>query len=155
MDLNETADLFEPARILDASANRAREALRVIEDYCRFVLNDAILCRETKELRHALAQALEPAWNLPLLAARDTVGDIGTSITTPSEQRRDSALTVARANLKRLQESLRSLEEFGKIVNADLSRAVEQIRYRSYTLERAIVRESSRASSWPIVSSTF
>ena len=27
-------------RLLDANANRAREALRVLEDYTRFVLND-------------------------------------------------------------------------------------------------------------------
>ena len=27
-------------RLLDANANRAREALRVVEDYARFVLDD-------------------------------------------------------------------------------------------------------------------
>jgi thiamine-phosphate pyrophosphorylase len=143
LDLSESGESFETARILDASANRAREALRVIEDYCRFVLNDANLCRETKELRHDLVQALAAAMKMPLLAARDTVGDIGVSISTPSEQRRDSALAVAQANLKRLQESLRSLEEFGKIVDAEIGRSIEQIRYRAYTLERAIVRGSS------------
>ena len=30
-------------RLLDANANRAREALRVLEDYARFVLDDADL----------------------------------------------------------------------------------------------------------------
>ncbi len=39
----EPMDETNLARILDASANRAREALRVLEDYCRFVLNDAVL----------------------------------------------------------------------------------------------------------------
>jgi thiamine-phosphate pyrophosphorylase len=38
-------------RILDANANRAREALRVIEDYARFVLDDDGLCGSLKALR--------------------------------------------------------------------------------------------------------
>ena len=36
-DPGEVADV---ARVLDASANRAREGLRVVEDYVRFVLDD-------------------------------------------------------------------------------------------------------------------
>ena len=41
------------ARIIDANANRAREALRVLEDYARFSLDDAPI------LRLALVQAPE------------------------------------------------------------------------------------------------
>jgi thiamine-phosphate pyrophosphorylase len=146
-ELDEPLALVEPtervdlARILDATANRAREALRVIEDYCRFVLDDAFLSRETKGLRHDLAEALE-RFGPPTesaLRARDTPGDVGTAITTESEQRRHSPLGVAQANLKRLQEALRSLEEFGKVHRPDLGQAVERLRYRSYTLEKAVV----------------
>jgi hypothetical protein len=39
-------------RLIDANANRAREALRVVEDYCRFVLNDETLSGSLKSLRH-------------------------------------------------------------------------------------------------------
>ena len=46
------------ARILDANANRAREALRVVEDYCRFVLDDRFLSGELKRLRHDLTAIL-------------------------------------------------------------------------------------------------
>jgi thiamine-phosphate pyrophosphorylase len=146
-ELEEPLQLLEPterldtARILDASANRAREALRVVEDYCRFALNDAFLSRESKELRHDLAEALE-RFGPPsdsALHARDTPGDVGTAIATEQEQRRHSLLGVARANLKRLQEALRSLEEFGKIRGPDLGQALERLRYRSYTLEKAVV----------------
>ena len=38
-----------------------------------------------------------------------------------------------------LQEALRSLEEFGKLQGGDLGGSLEQLRYRSYTLEQAIV----------------
>ena len=126
------------ARILDANFNRAREAARVLEDYCRFVLDDRILTEEVKSMRHGLGHA---ASRLPaplLLAARDTPGDIGTAITAAGEYDRSSPAQVALVNSKRLQESLRSLEEFSKLFDPGLSRELEAIRYRAYTLERSI-----------------
>jgi thiamine-phosphate pyrophosphorylase len=139
--LLEPAERLDTARILDASANRAREALRVVEDYCRFALNDAFLSGACKELRHALADSLErfgPTAEAGL-RARDTLGDVGTELSTEQEGQRHSLLAVARANLKRLQEALRSLEEFGKVHSPDLGGSLEQLRYRSYTLEKAVV----------------
>ena len=44
-------------RLLDANSNRAREALRVLEDYTRFVLDDDLLSSRLKNLRHELAAA--------------------------------------------------------------------------------------------------
>jgi len=41
-------------RLLDADFNRAREALRVVEDYARFILDDARLSQAAKQLRHDL-----------------------------------------------------------------------------------------------------
>lgn len=128
---------IDAARILDACANRAREGLRVVEDYCRFALNDSFLCGELKQLRHDLTQALSGLSTPHLLEARETRRDVGASLSTEAEQTRSSLVAVAAANWKRLQEALRSLEEFGKTVGPDLGRAMEQLRYRSYTLERA------------------
>ena len=54
--LAEPVEEANTARILDASANRAREALRVLEDFTRFCLDDAFLSRQFKELRHDFAQ---------------------------------------------------------------------------------------------------
>ena len=129
----------DAARILDASANRAREGLRVVEDYCRFVLDDAFLTRELKQLRHDLAAALASLPGQTLLGARDTQHDVGTQLTTASEQHRESLQEVAAVNLKRLQEALRTLEEIGKLHSATLAGTLEQLRYRCYTLERALV----------------
>jgi thiamine-phosphate pyrophosphorylase len=56
LELNEAGGV-ELGRILDASANRAREGLRVIEDYVRFVLDDPGLTRRLKQVRHRLAEA--------------------------------------------------------------------------------------------------
>ncbi|HXG12794.1 MAG TPA: thiamine phosphate synthase [Gemmataceae bacterium] len=150
LHLAEPTEQIDTARILDAGANRAREALRVIEDYCRFVLDDAFLSGELKRLRHDLAEALAGLPPGILLAARDTRRDVGTALSTPQEQERRSLWAVVQANLKRLQEALRSLEEYAKLLGPGgafggratphLSAALEQLRYRSYTLERAIVR---------------
>jgi thiamine-phosphate pyrophosphorylase len=110
----------------------------VLDDYCRFVRDDRILTEEVKTLRHELAEA---ATELPagvLLAARDTVGDVGTGITTAREYVRQSPADVAAVNLKRLQEALRSVEEFGKVFGSRFARRAEAVRYRAYTLERAL-----------------
>jgi thiamine-phosphate pyrophosphorylase len=140
LHLVELPEQLDTARILDACANRAREALRVLEDYQRFVLNDAVLSGELKGLRHALTEALADLPPRLLLTARETLRDVGTALTTEQEQQRFSLAHVAQANLKRLQEALRSLEEFGKLHSPRLGQQLEQLRYRSYTLEKALLR---------------
>jgi thiamine-phosphate pyrophosphorylase len=139
LHLLEPAEQIDTARVLDAAANRAREALRVVEDYCRFALDDAFLSGELKRLRHDLAGALDALPAGRLLEARETLRDVGTGLSTESEGMRHSPREVALVNLKRLQEALRTLEEFGKLHGPDLGRAVEALRYRSYTLERAVL----------------
>jgi thiamine-phosphate pyrophosphorylase len=143
--LADTTEQVGVSRVLDASANRAREALRVLEDCARFVLDDAALTGELKQLRHDLTAALSE-WAPDLLEARDTDGDVGTALATPTERHRGSLLDVVRANGQRLQEALRSLEEFGKVRHPRLGEAVERLRYRSYTLERALVLGSDARS---------
>ncbi len=125
-------------RILDAASNRAGEGLRVVEDYLRFVLDDRHLMSLAKQLRHDLASALEQVPATARLAARDTLTDVGTNVSTPSETRRDSPAGVVAASFKRIEQSLRSLEEFGKLVDSDLGAGFESLRYRVYTLERAV-----------------
>jgi thiamine-phosphate pyrophosphorylase len=132
-------DPIDAGRIVDACANRAREALRVLEDHARFVLGDKFLSGELKKLRHELARALNGVSSVHLLQARDTEHDVGTTNTTPQEQERESLQNVLLANAKRLQEALRSLEEFGKVLSPKLGQAMEQLRYRAYTLEKVLV----------------
>ncbi len=132
-------DPIDAGRIVDACGNRAREALRVLEDHARFVLGDQYLSGQLKELRHELALALNEVAPLLLLQARDTEHDVGTANTTPGEQERDSLQHVVLANAKRFQEAIRSLEEFGKVLSPKLGQATERLRYRAYTLEKALV----------------
>lgn len=126
-------------RILDAAGNRAREALRVLEDYVRFGLNDPTVTAELKTLRHELTTLLARWSKESLLAARDTEGDVGTGLATAQEYHRTSIADVVIANLRRLQEALRSLEEFGKIRDPELGRRFEALRYHTYTLEKRLI----------------
>jgi thiamine-phosphate pyrophosphorylase len=130
-----TADL----RIIDAAANRAREGLRVAEDYARFALDDGHLVGRLKDCRHALRRALDRIAPLDLIRARDTRTDVGTRITTAAASLRSGAADVARAAFKRAQEGVRSLEEFGKLHSPEAARELERIRYDLYTLEKALV----------------
>ncbi len=144
MELASSSEMQKPAdsavwRILDAAANRAAEGIRVVEDYVRFVLDDAHLARLAKELRHDLKTALESLPAASRIAARETQADVGAAIATAGELARGNAQAVAVASLKRTQQALRSLEEYAKLVDAQAAAQFERLRYRSYTLERAVL----------------
>ncbi len=125
-------------RIIDANANRAAEGMRVIEEYTRFALDDAHLTRLQKQLRHDLSEVLQALPREELCAARATEQDVGTQIETSAEFERQDVRHVAAANQKRVEQSLRSLEEFLKPLSTDIARQVEQLRYRTYALGRAV-----------------
>ncbi len=131
-------------RILDAAANRGREALRVVEDAARFIDDNEELTNALKATRHRFANAANKLDRRERLLARNTVGDIGTTIETEDEYQRSTLLEVLTANFARLQESARSLEEFSKLVEPQLAREWERIRYESYTLEKLAYEAAAR-----------
>jgi thiamine-phosphate pyrophosphorylase len=102
------------------------------------VLDDPFLTRQMKALRHDLGQAAAAIPAADRHAARDTVADVGTQIATDSEGRRDVAGDVCAASFKRAEQALRSLEEYGKLVDKQFAGRCEGIRYRLYTLEKAV-----------------
>lgn len=134
-------------RILDASLNRAGEGLRTLEDYTRFVLEDAALASQAKQLRHDLAAAVGALPRARLLTSRDTPGDVGTEIGTDTETSRLSSQAVAVAAATRAQQALRSIEEYGKLIDATVAAQVEAIRYRCYALAAAIEMLPQRAAA--------
>lgn len=139
LDLTEPLRAVDMGRILDASANRAREGLRVVEDYARFVLDDPGLTRRLKEARHRLAAALRGFDIELLINSRETKEDVGTHIMTRTEQVRENPRAVLTANFKRTQEALRTLEEYGKLVDVWLAGRFEVLRYDLYTLEKLML----------------
>ena len=123
-------------RIVDANLNRASEGLRVVEEYCRFALNDGPLTLGCKQLRHDLTTALAAV--LPrLIVARDTPADVGTQLATWQEGDRESPRQVAAANFKRVEQALRVIEEYAKVLNLPWAN-IEALRYRGYALAQRI-----------------
>ena len=126
-------------RMIDANFNRAAEGLRVIEDYCRFGLNDRHLSGLCKDLRHELTKALAGLPTKDLASTRETQRDVGTSLTTKAEGQRQSLLDISAAACQRVQQALRVIEECLKIANGQAAIKVEALRYQTYTLAKALL----------------
>lgn len=122
-------------RILDANLDRAREALRTIEEWGRFGLENINICNQCKELRQSLAKWHKEEFR----RARNTPDDPATSLSHANEASRSDVRAVLRANMARLQEALRVLEEYGKIIDPNMGLAMKQMRYQVYTLESQLL----------------
>lgn len=138
--------LMAALRILDACSNRAAEGLRTMEEFARFVLEDRHLTEVAKQLRHDLRAAVETVPLAERLLARAVTSDCGTTIQTHSERHRADTTSVLQAAIGRTQESLRCIEEYGKMIDGLDAQRVESIRYRTYTLAAALALTPSRVT---------
>ncbi len=152
-------------RILDANLNRAREGLRVVEDMARFVLEDKALQKKTKSLRHKLASLFLSRPTLPspsragkaspgeidrqtlIDLGRDAATDVGKDSRTISEAHRVTAADFVQANFARIEESVRVLEEFTKLLSGEKSPQLKSLRFDVYTLEKEYVRAANRSAN--------
>jgi thiamine-phosphate pyrophosphorylase len=128
-------------RVIDANLNRTGEGLRVLEDIARFVLNDATLSQQLKLVRHRLL-AGDVLLNTRLITARDSEGDVGVNTLAPGQEKGKELLAVVVANARRVQESLRTIEELAK--TQDITPKLDperfkQARFNLYTIERALL----------------
>lgn len=122
-------------RVIDANYNRAKEGLRVCEDTARFCLDDKDLTAGYKNIRHELTKVAGVFHLKNIIVARDVAGDHGRS-TTPSESARKDVPDIFYANIQRVKESLRVLEEFAKISDGDAAESFKLLRYRIYAFEK-------------------
>ena len=122
-------------RLIDANLNRSREGLRVCEDVSRFILNDRAMTRSFKSLRHKLKEIYGFCErDYDLFSARDVKKDIGKK-THKTEAARRNVSDIFAANIQRVKESLRVLEESFKLIDAKLSERFKKIRFNVYGLE--------------------
>lgn len=126
-------------RIVDANFNRAREALRVMEEYARFALNCGPLSGRAKQLRHELSTAIASLNAGNLLASRDTLGDVGVGQRVVGQLERTTLKDGFTAAAKRLTEALRALTETIQTEDAKTAATIERLRYEAYTLEKGVV----------------
>jgi thiamine-phosphate pyrophosphorylase len=137
--------------MIDANLNRSSEGLRVLEDVARFLLNDAELSQRFRTLRHDLARETK-SLSVGLLSDRDSDHDVGRLHSEDKELTMEgtslrSFLELVTANAKRVEESLRVIEELAKLpeMNSMLNSAgFEQTRFGLYTLERDLISRISR-----------
>ena len=126
-------------RIIDANFNRAREALRVMEEFCRFALNSKPLSARTKQLRHQLSNSIRQFDSGRLISSRDTVSDVGVNNQIEEQRTRQDLQDCFTAACKRLVEALRVLSEITQTQDRTIAVDMERLRYEAYTLEKDIV----------------
>ncbi len=143
------------SRILDANLDRAREGLRVVEEWCRLGLENSDWTDKCKQMRQEIAH-----WHTSdLRKARDTSNDPGTDLSHPQEVIRENIEQLLQANLCRVQEALRVLEEYGKLYDPNMGSAFKKIRYQVYILESDLLqsyryKKLINASLYLVTSST-
>ncbi len=138
-------------RIIDANLNRIGEGLRLLEDISRLLLNDRELTEQLKNMRHEILERDLP-FNLKLLQARDAEGDIGINIKAIRQEERKELPLVAVANSRRVQESLRVLEEIAKSVTDLDSDKYKQARFDLYGIEQTLLSRLLRQDKIKLIS---
>jgi thiamine-phosphate pyrophosphorylase len=125
-------------RIIDANFNRAREGLRIAEEFCRFALNNETLSSRCKQIRHRLSAAISSLGTRQLVTARDTENDIGRGIKITEQMKRADLEDCVTAGFARTTEAIRVLAETAATVDGTISDTLEQLRYDCYALEKDI-----------------
>ena len=137
-------------RIIDANLNRGREGIRVVEEVARLYFDDAKLSSQFKSLRHQLTRVAKKSFDeKKLLSFRDSRGDVGADSMGGLEKKRADLESIVQANLRRSQEAVRVLEEFGKLIKLKMTakegeksaQSFKKIRFRLYTLEQKVMQD--------------
>lgn len=123
-------------RIIDANINRAKEGLRVCEEITRFILSSRPLSVEFKKIRHNMDSLCKDIVSkADLIRQRDSLKDVGKNIYV-NELKRKNYRDIFFANIQRLKESIRVLEEFSKLIDKHAAVRFKDIRYKVYELEK-------------------
>lgn len=134
-------------RLIDANLNRLSEGLRLLEDVARFMLNDAPLSQRLKALRHRLSEG-DPALRKALLSARAAAADVA-AFAAEDTHRTDLPAAVT-ASARRVEESLRVLEELSKLPDLPAvaldAEMFKQARFEVYEIERELSGKVMRRS---------
>jgi len=127
-------------RIIDANINRTKEGLRVCEEITRFILNSRSLTLEFKKFRHEIDSALLGlVARSKLLRERLAREDVGQSI-YGNELKREGLKDIFFANIQRVKESIRVLEEFSKLIDVNAALRFKRARYKIYAIEKKAAR---------------
>ena len=130
------------AQIIDANLDRAREGLRVLEDWARFALGRKDLVKTVKNYRQILGKHHLKVYK----ESRNFVADKCTGLGHPEQFKRNNASSIISSNSARVQEALRVIEEFSRDHNQNLCKISSEIRYEIYNLEIELLETQSNYS---------
>ena len=130
-------------RVIDANCNRTREGLRVLEEIARFILDDKDMFNNLKTIRHEFTASENNIRENISSLSRNILSDVGKEYLEQLESKRENIVDILKANCKRVEESLRVLEEFLKLTNLHEVEKIKQIRFRVYNIENELIERLS------------
>ena len=143
----EDAEDLRIFQIIDANLDRAREGLRVLEDWARFGLGKEKLIESIKNFRQILGKNHLEVYKQSRNYIEDQCKGLGHS----EQFKRKSPEQIISSNAGRVQEALRVIEEFSRLHNYELSKIASEIRYKIYTLEIDLLSLSKHKKSEEIL----
>ena len=145
-NINQPEDL-QIAQIIDANLDRAREGIRVLEDWARLGLGQENIVIKLKNLRQILGKNHLEFYK----KSRNRINDPSKGLTHIEQLKRKSPEKIISSNSARVQEALRVIEEFSRGHNQNLSKIASEIRYEIYTLEIELLNFTSRQKALEII----
>tara|TARA_B100000886_G_scaffold305418_1_gene237143 strand:- start:712 stop:1767 length:1056 start_codon:yes stop_codon:yes gene_type:complete len=134
-------------QIIDANLDRAREGLRVLEDWARFGLGGNDFVVKIKNYRQILGKNHLEVYK----QSRNYIEDQFKGLTHQEQNDRKTPEQIICSNAGRVQEALRVIEEFSRLNNHKLSKIASEIRYEIYSLEIDLLSLSNRKGSEEIL----
>lgn len=139
---------FNINRIADANLNRVKEGLRVCEEITRFILDDHRITAQLKAIRHKIDILSSSVYlKANLLSHRRVNTDVG-RLNSSGELKRGNCKDIFQANIQRVKESLRVLEEFSKLIDIRAALGFKKLRYKVYEIEKKSFRKVSAVSDF-------
>ena len=145
--INQLEDL-QISQIIDANLDRAREGLRVLEDWARFGLGKEDFVIRLKNFRQILGKNHLEIYKM----SRNHIEDRCKGLSHFEQIDRKSPSKIISSNSARVQEALRVIEEFSRGDNYKLSKIASEIRYEIYTLEIELLNFNARERAKLIIS---
>jgi len=145
-NINQPEDL-QIAQIIDANLDRAREGIRVLEDWARLGLGQENIVIKLKNFRQILGKNHLEFYK----KSRNRINDPSKGLTHIEQLKRKSPEKIISSNSARVQEALRVIEEFSRGHNQNLSKIASEIRYEIYTLEIELLNFTSRQKALEII----
>jgi len=113
-----------------------------MEEVARFVLEKKRLSLKLKNIRGTLRKLVDRLQKGEIhFKHRKALKDVGRKVYTKNEAKRETVLDIFVSNAKRVQEALRVLEEFSKLIKPDLGKSFKDIRFKVYDLEKRGYRD--------------